>query len=207
MIDLNRVAPVVKKRLLKFGADKFTSPDEFKLSCGESLNTEGYQFNHMAFEVDENIETVWNTYLNSNPRDAWSGKNIQFDFAYSKPNQAVYYRDDANLPKVHVGMGFFIILNVYHLTKLPAGLEVSKIDVNEKVFEYTYLDKNTTHGRQTVHFVDLGNNKTRIDHDTYFKSGSSFRDIYLYPTIHEGLLQEFHQNILNQIHKKAHRIQ
>lgn len=207
LIDLERVSPTVKKRFLKIGADQFTSPEQFELSCGENFNPEGYEFNHMAFEINENIEKVWATYMNANPKDAWNGKTIQFDFAYSKPNQSVYYHDDQNIPKVHVGMGFFIILNVLHLKKLPASLEISKIDSKEKIFEYTYLDKNTAHGKQSVHFIDLGNNKTRIVHDTHFKSESRFRDKRLYAPIHEALLEEFHQNVMNQIQAKAIRIE
>lgn len=205
MIDLERVSPTVKKRFLKIGANHFTTPDQFTLSCGETFNTEGYEFNHMAFEVNEPIQKVWDTYMNSNPKEAWNGKMIQFDFAYSKPNQTVYYHDDVSIPKPHVGMGFFIILDVYQLKKLPASLEISKIDQDEKIFEYTYLSQNTAHGRQSVKFTDLGNNKTRIVHDTHFKSDSRFRDKKLYPPIHEALLEEFHQNVMNQINAKAVR--
>lgn len=205
LIDLERVSKTVKKRFVKIGADQFTSPDQFELSCGKTLNPEGYQFNHMAFEINENIEKVWSAYMNSNPNEAWNGKMIKFDFAYSKPNQSVHYHDDENFPKPHVGMGFFIILNVFKLKKIPASIEITKIDPAAKVFEYTYLHTNTAHGRQSVQFIDLGNNKTRIVHDTHFKSDSQFRDQHLYAPVHEALLEEFHQNVMNQIQARATR--
>lgn len=207
VINLERVSKVVKKRLIEFGAENYSSPDDFALSCGETFNPEGFDFNHMAFEINENIEKVWNTYMTANPKTAWSGKSIQFDFAYSKQTKSYYYHDDEQIPQPHVGMGFFILLNVYNLKKLPASLEISKIDPEQKIFEYTYLNKNTAHGRQSVRLIDLGNNKTRVVHDTHFKSESNFRDKYLYPPIHEALLEEFHQNVMNTIGVIAKRVE
>lgn len=207
LVDLNRVSPVVKKRFLDIGADQFTSLDQFttSISAGETLNPEGYHYNSMKFEIDAPLEKVWQAYLTSNPKDTWSGKTIRFDFAYSKPNNDVYYRDSAEVPTAHVGMGFYIVLNVYRLKKLPASLEITKIDEKEKVFEYTYLTTNTAQGRQSIRLSDLGNGRTGISHVTYFKSLSKFRDQYLYPPIHEALLEEFHQNVMNLLHVKAIR--
>ena len=106
LLNLSRISRVVKKRLISVGADKFTNADQFTLSCDQTCNTNGYHFNHMVFEVDQNMEKLWNLYATSNPKIAWNGKSIKFDFAYSKRANAAYYRDD-ELPELHEGMGFF----------------------------------------------------------------------------------------------------
>ena len=201
LLNLSRISSVVKKRLIAEGADKFTNANQFTLSCKNAFCTDGKHFNHMVFEVDQNVETLWNLYTTSNPKIAWNGKSIKFDFAYSKRANAAYFKDD-ELPELHEGMGFFLVLNLYGLKKIPMGLEISLIDSKEKTFEYTYLKLNVSHGKQIVRFFDLGNNRTRIVHDTYFKSGNRFRD-KLYPPIHEKLLREFHANILKQINPDA----
>jgi hypothetical protein len=197
LIDLDRVTHSMKKRFLKIGANEFTSTNQFTISCNEDFDfvKEEFNFNHMEFEINENIEKVWQTYMNIDVKESWNGKSIKFDFAYSKPLDEVYYRDSATTPKLHIGMGVFLILDVYGVKKIPTSMEVSKLDLEHKSFEYTYLTQNTSHGRQSVYFIDLGNNKTKMVHDTYFKSGQSLRD-KLYPPIHEDLIEEFHQNIL-----------
>ena len=192
--------------MIEFGVDKYTSLDQFKLSCDDSLDPKNYNYNSMVFEFNIGIDILWDLYLLSNPRNAWSGDSIRFDFAYSKPNNKVYYSDEQYLPKVHVGMGFYIVLKIAHMMKLPVGLEVSKIDPIGKTFEYTYLAANVSQGRQTIHFIDLGNHRTRIEHTTYFKSSSKFRD-RIYPVFHETLLQEFHENVTRLMGIKAVRIQ
>jgi len=205
LIDLDRVSPTAKKRLVKTGADQFTSADQFTRSCGETFNPQDFALNHMAFEINMDAQAAWDLYLNSSPQKAWNGKSISLDFAYSKNDQKIYYHDEV-IPKIQVGMGFFLVLSLYQLKKIPLALEISKIDPEGKVFEYTYLESNVSHGKQIIHFIDLGNHKTRIEHDTYFKSESALRD-RLYPMVHERLLEEFHQNVMNQVGVKSLRVE
>jgi len=204
MIDLTKLASSVQKRFVEFGVDHYTNVEQFKLSCGSAINTKEYNFNSMTFEINLDLEPVWATYLNSDPKSTWSGKNIQFDFAYSKPRNKVYYKND-ELPPIHEGMGFYIVLNIAGLKKVPVGIEITRIDHDNKVLEYTYLMENVSHGKQIVHFRTDFAGKTIIEHNTYFKSDSNFRD-QLYPIFHEKLLEEFHQNVMGQVGLQAKRI-
>ncbi len=205
LIDLSRVNKTTSRKLKKMGADQYTRYDQFELSVAGELEPSKYHYNHMAFEIKESIDNVWNAYLSASPKDSWSGKNIQFDFAYSKRDQNVYY-GDGDVPNAHEGMGVFILLKILRLGKISAAMEISKIDHETRTIEYTYLLKNTSNGRQIIRLTELGSRKTRLDHDTYFTSGKRWRDA-IYPKIHESLVSELHRNVMGQIYAPIIRIE
>lgn len=205
VIDLNRVNKVTRKKLKKMGVDQYTSYDQFKLSVNGTFDPEQYRFNHMAFVIDRPLDEVWLAYLTSNPATAWSGKSLRFDFAYSKRDQRTYYRDDP-VPTVHVGMGVFILMDILHLTKITGAMEITRIDPSTKEIDYTYLEKNTSKGRQFLRFTPLSGGQTRLDHDTYSTSGIRWRD-WIYPKIHENLVFQFHRNVTATIQAPISRIE
>lgn len=205
LIDLNRVTKVTKKKLKKMGVDRYTRYDQFELSVNGDFDPTRYRYNHMAFVIERPLEEVWFAYLLSNPSTAWSGKSLQFDFAYSKRHQRIYYRDDV-VPSAHEGMGVFILMNILHLTKITGAMEITRIDHSTKEIDYTYLEKNTSHGRQFLRFTSLADGKTRLDHDTYASSGIRWRD-WIYPKIHENLVFQLHQNVMATIRAPISRIE
>ena len=205
LIDMSRVSKVTQKKLKKMGVDRYTRYDQFELSVKGDFDPNGYRYNHMAFVIDRPLEEVWFAYLLSDPATAWSGKSLQFDFAYSKRHQQIYYRDDV-VPNAHEGMGVFILMDILHLTKITGAMEITRIDHSTKEIDYTYLEKNTSHGRQFLRFTPLTRGQTRLDHDTYATSGIRWRD-WIYPKIHEKLVFQFHQNVTNTIQAPISRIE
>jgi len=204
LIDVSRVSKTTSKKLKKMGADRYTRFEEFELSVVGEIDPSQYRLNHMVFEIEQPLENVWNAYLSSDPKESWSGKNIQFDFAYSKRDQKVFYRDGV-VPNAHEGLGVFILLKILRVGKISAAMEISKVNAETKTIDYTYLLKNTSNGRQTIQLTDLGNGKTRLDHTTYFTSGKRWRDA-IYPVIHEALIEELHENVMGEIHARIIRV-
>jgi hypothetical protein len=205
LIDLNRVSKVTQKKLKKMGVDQYTRYDQFELSVNGDFDPTRYRYNHMAFVIERPLDEVWFAYLLSNPSTAWSGKSLKFDFAYSKRHQQIYYRDDV-VPNAHEGMGVFILMNILYLTKITGAMEITRIDHSTKEIDYTYLEKNTSHGRQFLRFTALTGAQTRLDHDTYSTSGIRWRD-WIYPKIHEKLVFQFHQNVMTTIQAPISRIE
>lgn len=206
IIDLTRVNPVTKKKLVKMGFNKYTQYDQIEKSIeGNEFVKENYHYNYMSFEVEKDMFHVWEAYTTTDPRKAWNGGAIELDFLYSRRDQKTYYHDDEEFPEPHVGAGLFVLLNVYGLGKISAGMEITKIDETARTLEFTYLLKNASNGRQIIQMSDLGNNRTKIEHITYFNAGKKWRD-KMYPTIHESLLGQLHQNIMSTIRAPIQRI-
>ena len=205
LIDLKKLTKPSRKKIVKMGFDSYTKFEEFETSITGDLNPDLFHFNHMAFEIDRDLASIWNAYLSSNPKSSWSGKGLLFDMAYSKRDQKIYYRD-GDVPHMHEGMGVFIVLDIFHLLKITAAMEITKVDEATHTIEYTYLKKNTSNGRQIMKLTDLGNGKTRLVHDTYFKSSSRLRD-RIYPKPHEDLVSQLHTNVLNSIQATPIRIE
>lgn len=205
LIDLNKVTKASRKKLIKMGFDSYTRYEQFETSVVGDIDPAPFHYNHMAFEIDRSLTDVWNAYLSSNPKSSWSGNGLLFDFAYSKRDQQMYYRD-GTVPNMHVGMGVFIVLKIYRLLKITAAMEITKVDEASHTIEYTYLKNNTSNGRQIMTLTDLGNGRTRLVHDTYFKSTSSLRDRF-YPKPHEDLVTQLHQNVLGEIHANLRRVE
>ncbi len=85
-------------------------------------------------------------------------------------------------------------------------MEITKIDSSTKEIHYTYLQKNTSQGKQFIRFTPLTGGQTRLDHDTYATSGIRWRD-WIYPKIHEKLVFQFHQNVMTTIQAPITRIE
>jgi hypothetical protein len=205
LIDLEQVTTVSRNKIIQMGFDTYTRLDQFETSVEGPIATDQYHFNHMAFEVDRPVKDVWNAYLSSSPKKSWSGKGLMFDLAYSKRDQKIYYRQ-GDVPGMHQGMGVFIVLEVFKILKITAAMEITRIDETTHTVEYTYLKKNTSNGRQIVRLADIGNGKTRLVHDTHFRSGNWIRD-RIYPKPHEDLVTQLHRNVLGEIGAELTRIE
>jgi len=205
LIDLKKLTRPSRKKIVKMGFDTYTRYDQFETSVQGPISPDEYNYNHMVFEIDRSLSDVWSAYLSSSPKSSWSGKGLLFDFAYSKRDQKIYYRD-GEVPNMHEGMGVFIVLKIFNLMKITAAMEITKIDEATHTIEYTYLKKNSSNGRQIIQLSDSGNGTTRLVHDTYFKSSSRLRD-RIYPKPHEDLVAQLHQNVMDVIHANLHRVE
>ena len=63
--------------------------------------------------------------------------------------------------------------------------------------KFCYVEGGKAAGSQMIKLVSKGPNTTEVIHDTYYKSGSKFRDEKLYPIVHERIINEFHRNVKN----------
>lgn len=78
--------------------------------------------------------------------------------------------------------------------------EISKVDHENKIIEFTYLKDNKSNGRQTLYFSEV-DGVTTIEHYTIYNSGSDFRDKNLYPHFHTVALDDFHNRMFDIIEK------
>ena len=83
---------------------------------------------------------------------------------------------------------------------VPVAFEFITVDSVQKVIEFSYIEGNKSSGVQQIKFLDMGGNRTKILHISYFKSNSPFRDRWLYPFFHIKIVNNFHRNMKRLLH-------
>ena len=123
-----------------------------------------YAFGFRKFRIEWNIQ---NRLEKQKKKD---------DHQNSKNSDKVFYRGDQQFDALELHQIYFINLRVMRLFNTAAALIVTKIDNDEKLLEFTYIEGNKSTGKQTVRLIETDDSETKIVHDTFYKSGSKFRD-------------------------------
>jgi len=199
LIDQTHFGKTLSKHLSRIAPQ---SLDEFKITVTDQTDLSGFSVNRMHAEVSADIDAVWKIYTEADLSKATQGKSFDFGFAYSRRNQSIYYRNEAQFPTPHVGMGIFLVVRALGIKELPVGFEITRISPQDHTLEFTYLNHGNTAGKQIIRFEKQTTGGTRLSHITYYRSegkngkGSPFRDRHLYAPVHETLVRGLHANIL-----------
>lgn len=175
------------------------SIDDLTVSVTDNTDFTVFKHHYRYYLVNASIDEVWDKYLDFNLKSAWSGKAINYGFAYSRESNEIFTSDNDVVLKPKVGLGFFLELDIVKVFKMPVAFEVSCIDAVNKIIQFTYLKRNKTNGRQTIIFKRYTKNKTLILHHTYFKSDKKLRDRYFYAPIHKSIIDQFHNIVLKEV--------
>jgi hypothetical protein len=165
----------------------------------ESIES-AYRFHERIFYIKKNLAEVWGCYRHSNPVKSWNTHFIKIGLLISKCSNSVTYVNNCTYPEIDTGQVVFVDLKLIKgLFNVPLAFEITNIDPILKILEFSYIEGNTTQGKQTVQFFDNGDGRTRIVHLSYFKSYSPFRDKFLYPHFHSKFIKEFHRNMKHEL--------
>jgi hypothetical protein len=125
----------------------------------------------------------------------WNGHSVRFGLLISKCSNSVIYKNNPLFPDIDTGQVYFLDMRLLKgLLNVPAAFEITNIDQKQQMVEFSYIDNNTSLGKQTIQFFDNGKDCTRIVHRSYFKSESALRDDF-YPCFHNKFIKEFHRNM------------
>jgi hypothetical protein len=153
------------------------------------------------FYLKYKLANVWDCYRHSDPSRTWNGHKIRLGLLISKISNSVTYSGNNSFPEIDTGQVYFLNLKLLKgLLNVPVAFEITNIDQNRQILEFSYLDSNKSKGKQTIQFFDDGNGCTRIVHRSYFKSDSLVRDD-LYPFFHKKFIREFHRNMAHIVKK------
>ncbi len=167
-------------------------------------NESDFRRNETVFYIKFKLSTVWESYRHIIFARAWKGKSVRFGLLISKYPGSVTYADSHSFPEVDTGQVYFLNLRVLMgLFNVPVAFEIITLDEKSQLMEFSYIDGNKTRGKQSIHFFDNGDGRTRIVHDSYFRSGSALRDNLLYPHFHRKFISEFHGNMRKYIEEKS----
>ncbi len=180
------------KKQIASGVDDF---QQIKSTQPSTVNKPNFHVVTDTFKVDRNIETVFNHYISSNPSQSWDGGDlVAFGLAIDKNNGKVYYPNQ-DYPGLKVGQVFYIYMNLLGLKKIGVGQEIIKTDLHTHTIIFSYIEGGLSQGMQEIIFSPVSNTETRIDHTSYYKGKSWFRDKYLYPYFHSLVVKKFHENL------------
>ncbi|MBX2967177.1 MAG: hypothetical protein KF845_13615 [Cyclobacteriaceae bacterium] len=187
--------PSVKKFLTDYG---ITHPDDFsKLNAlCHNPSDSSYLRHVVTFHFQQPVETVWNAYKNIPPARVWGGSMINFGLQYARYDNSVTYSGTGAYDGLKAGQVLILNLSLLNgLINLCIGHEVMEVNEPGKFVRICYLENSTSQGSQFVRLSPAENGGTKIIHETFYKSGSWFRDRVLYPGLHTKALKEFHGNV------------
>jgi hypothetical protein len=195
-IDFNRIKHnKVRELLEKNGLYSLQDLSKLKSICYESVDGNKYHKHIKSFLIKADINSVWNIYKTIKPEETWSGKMVSFGLMYSRRHNVLSFPGD-DYTGLEKGQVLFMNLNLFNnLANLAVGHEVTGVYDIEKCIKICYLQNGASIGTQTIQLSELNNSQTEIIHETWYTSGSLFRDKVLYPAFHSKAISEFHNNV------------
>ena len=168
--------------------------EEFKASVSPTDDLSSFNYHEISYVINADFATVWNCYTTTNPNAVWDGPLNTYSRSYSRNSDMNYTSGDEKQPKAELDMVYELKLNFSKVFNIIVTFQITKLDCDEKVIEFTYGQDNKSHDFQRMVFQPDGD-KTRIIHSTRFKSDNKFRDTRIYPKYHEKCLNEYHGNL------------
>ncbi len=190
-ISQKKVRELVHQQTLN-GVEFFS---DLKPSCYNVEDSLKYSYQKSSNIIREVIQKVWKKLKGLKPKDEYSGKMVSFGFLYSKRLNQVFY-DDADFKDIEEGEIFFLNLKILGgIKNIGVALEVTKVDEENKVIQFCYLNNGMTEGSQEVKLVETSDGNTLITQETRYRNRSKFREKRLYPIFHQKAVKELHYNI------------
>ena len=149
----------------------------------------------MTYFLKGNLQDIWQSYVSANPSKSWNGRRISFGLLLQKFPGNIFYNQDS-IMGIDTGQVYFLNLKLMlGIFNLPVAFEIIKVDTEEKIIEFSYIEGNKSIGVQQIKFMDVDDEHIKIMHISYFKSDSHFRDKWMYPFFHTKIVNDFHRNM------------
>ena len=182
-----------------------SSFNEISPSWKSNNDPKNYNKQKKTYLIKDNIANVWNKYMTTSPAESWNGKKVKFGFMYSK-KQSIPLYDSEKFSEIDTGQVIFLNLKLLGFYNLAMAFEIISVDTYNHTIEFSYIEGNTSQGKQSLQFIDRSDGYTEIVHSSYFRSGSKMRDKFLYPFFHTRTTNEFHR-IMKKLIKGKHQKQ
>lgn len=194
-IEFDRIHEVAVEEYLHRQIDNnITTFSDIKPSLESTSSTVGFKFNEREYVVKDSLAKVWYHYIHTNPVDAWNAGKMDFGMLFSKQENELVYPNE-KVERIDAGQVIYLNLHLLKIKRIATAFEIIKVDDNDKIIEFSYVEDNLTHGKQQLNFVKTNKGYTKIIHRSYFKSASVLRDHFLYPYFHTRLTNAYHRNM------------
>jgi hypothetical protein len=202
-IDLDRIDQRTVRKYIECQLDEGKHDfDEIKPSWSSGKDLSSFRKKEMTFFLDGNFTDIWQGYVSANPSLSWNGRKVAFGLLLLRFPSGIFYDHDP-INGVDLGQIYFLKLRLlYGFYGLPVAFEIIRVDEDEKIIEFSYIEGNKSIGVQQIKFLDLGADHTEIIHTSYYKSDSRFRDKWMYPHFHKIIVTDFHRNMRKLLNLK-----
>lgn len=163
--------------------------------CYDPAHTKKYHKHVKSFRINATFDKVWETYKTISPQDTWNGQMVSFGVMYSRGRNELSFHDDP-YRGIEPGQLIFLNLNLLaNLAHLAVGHEVVNVYEDLRHIKICYVQNGASVGTQLIQVRKVSENETEVLHETWYTSGSWFRDKLLYPLFHTRAITEFHNNV------------
>ena len=195
-VDLEQIQYPKVREFLK--ANGLRNPSDFTNLhpvCYDPAAADSYHSHHEEFLIRQPVDVVWKIYKTIPPVEAWNGDMVSFGLLYGRGNNNLSYLHDS-----YDGMekGQIIILNLrlfWGLLNIAVAHEVAEVNEEKRMIKLCYMAGGASEGSQWITLKETSDGFTLVDHQTFYKSKSMFRDKQLYPGLHTKAIAEFHHNV------------
>jgi hypothetical protein len=204
-IEFSKIKQRKIRKMVRQQCDSAGGLSDLEISVGTGSDLNGFYHYEKEYQVKEDINEVWFNYLKANQTEIWDISRISFGLIYCRDSDSFIYADQFlfGLEKRQIYFLNLKILNgLYHL---PVAFEITNIDPEKLMIEFSYLRGGKALGKQVIQFAETDEGFTKINHQSFVKSESKLRDKYLYPYFHNKLINEFHFNMKRYITSKVKR--
>jgi len=195
-IDFSKIKQAKVKALLQKNS-LYSLHDLSKLRslCYNPSDGQHYYKHIKSFLIHASVGEVWTAYKTISPQETRKGNMVSFGLMYSRSRNEIMYPDDV-YSGMEAGQIIFLNLNLLgNLVHLAVGHEITSVNEMDKTIKICYLQNGASTGTQLIQLKEVKESKTEVVHETWYRSGSVFRDKVLYPGFHERGLTEFHENV------------
>ena len=196
VIDFLRIKKKsVSKLFRKNNLNTVKNLAELQSFCYDPNNGKKYHKHVKSFVIHATLDKVWETYKTISPQETWNGKMVSFGAMYSRKQNQLSFHDDA-YHGIEPGQLIFLNLNLLaNKINLAVGHEVVDVYEHLRHIKICYVQNGASVGTQLIQVKKISETETEVLHETWYTSGSWFRDKLLYPLFHTRAITEFHTNV------------
>jgi len=167
--------------------------------CYDPDNGKQFHKHIKSFRIHAPIEKVWETYKTISPQETWKGDMVSFGMMYSRRRGQITFPEDV-YHGIEPGQLIFLNLNLFaNFAHLAVGHEVVDVYEDQRHIKICYIQNGASVGTQLIQVNKVNDTETEVVHETWYTSGSWFRDKILYPIFHARAIREFHTNVKRSV--------
>src|ERR1035437_8740178 len=190
----------IRNYIVSKSIDKMDDFSSIHASWKKNIHESDFNIIEKTFFLNYDLSDTWEFYRHANTLKMWNGKAVRVGLLLSKCTNSAINIINSSFHEIDTGDIYFLNLKLFKgLFNVEVAFEITNIDPEQRIIEFSYIDKNKSLGKQSIQFFDNGSGKTKIVHRSYFKSDSNIRDKLFYPYFHKKFINEFHRNMCKLI--------
>ncbi|MDF1566499.1 MAG: hypothetical protein RQ801_04260 [Spirochaetaceae bacterium] len=169
-----------------------------ELRCSDVSDLSLFQQHTRYYLVSGSADEVWSSYKNADLSAGWRGPIGRFGALYDPYSDVLYTPGRGPVPGIRTGQIVFLDLLIEAFLHITAAFQISDIDDDLHLIEFTYLEQNISQGRQEIRIFPVQSDekfRTIVRHRTWYRSGSNIRDRFFYTPYHTQTIDEYHFRI------------